>query len=62
MSCNKCSNSYDSTIHKPMVLFDCVHTFCNQCVSNINKCPSCSNDIKSKTTNWVNLTYYRFIA
>jgi hypothetical protein len=54
MSCKKCLKLYDTSVHKPMVLFNCVHTFCNECVLNINKCPTCSNEIKSKTVNWVN--------
>ena len=52
MICKTCSNEYDSSDHKPYVLFDCVHTFCFKCVSNVQNCPLCRQLIKSKTVNW----------
>ena len=52
MNCNHCSVVYDTLVHKPIVLFDCFHYFCNSCVLNVQKCPKCNQDIKSKAVNW----------
>ena len=54
MNCNQCTVAYNTTVHKPIVLFDCFHYLCNDCVSKIedNKCPKCKQEIKSKAVNW----------
>ena len=58
MNCEICFNQYDHSVHKPYVL-SCPHTFCVNCVNqlNANTCPTCNSEIKTKNPNLALLNF-----
>jgi hypothetical protein len=53
LNCGICFESYDDSIKKPIALYPCGHTFCNQCIDQIgDSCPNDYSKFSGKTTNW----------
>lgn len=54
LACEICFQSYDEAHRLPYSLFPCGHTFCEQCICNLNKdaCPACGSEIQFKAKNW----------
>jgi len=53
MECAICMEFYDDQNHQPTFVVPCFHTFCQNCLSNLNSvgCPNCSQKITSKHLN-----------
>jgi len=52
--CKVCSEKFDHSLKKPLVLIRCAHTFCAQCIGKFveNVCPICRCIIEDTSTNW----------
>ena len=54
MECKICYEKYNENLKKPYSFQPCSHTFCIECINNLNKleCPRCKREIKDKQPNF----------
>ena len=54
MECKLCFEPYDTDSRKPMNLHPCNHTYCKQCLDQLNRneCPNCRTEINDKRVNY----------
>ncbi|RNA42558.1 Na(+) H(+) exchange regulatory cofactor NHE, partial [Brachionus plicatilis] len=52
--CEICFENFDEKDHLPIALFPCGHTFCANCVQNLNNqtCPACNQKFEKRAKNW----------
>ena len=52
--CDNCENPFDTDFRIPLILHECGHTFCKDCVMRAfeqepKQCPACDKRIREKT-------------
>lgn len=52
MKCKKCFNDYNKSNRIAKLITPCGHTFCEDCLKKLIKCPNCNKVIKEKITNF----------
>ena len=53
-ACEICEESYNEDTKRPLIIFPCGHTYCSECLNQIeNKiCPQCRRSIEQTITNF----------